>query len=58
LITWTTVGFGDVTPTPSTRMLAACEAVLGYFVMAGLVGLLVVTFNRLLTHDKRAQKGD
>jgi hypothetical protein len=54
-ITWTTVGFGDVTPTRATRMLAACEAVLGYFVMAGLVGLLVVTFNKVLAADRVAQ---
>lgn len=53
LITWTTVGFGDVTPTPATRMLAAAEALTGYLVMAAIVGLLVVTFNKLLTTEMK-----
>jgi Ion channel len=33
IITWTTVGFGDIVPTPSSRMFAASEALCGYVYM-------------------------
>ena len=44
LITWTTVGYGDLVPIPQARFLAASEAVLGYLSMGLLVALLLHWF--------------
>jgi Ion channel len=44
VITWTTVGYGDLTPTPDLRLIAATEALLGYVFSGALVGLLVNKF--------------
>jgi len=44
LVTWTTVGYGDLTPLPQARLLAASEAVLGYLFMGLLVALLLQWF--------------
>jgi Ion channel len=37
LITWTTVGYGDVVPTPAIRLFAASEGVVSYIGMAALI---------------------
>ncbi|MEY2480637.1 MAG: hypothetical protein QOI04_1564 [Verrucomicrobiota bacterium] len=37
VITWTTVGYGDFTPSPETRGYAAIEALLAYIFMAMLI---------------------
>src|SRR5262249_40339666 len=42
LITWTTVGYGDFVPTDGIRLLAGLEALVGYFYMALLIGVLMV----------------
>ena len=44
VMTWTTVGYGDFKPAPSTRGLAACEAIAGYLVMTLIIALFVKYF--------------
>lgn len=39
-ITWTTVGYGDITPTPSSRLITASEAISGYIYMGIFIGVL------------------
>lgn len=47
-ITWTTVGYGDVTPAGGfSRIVAGMEAMNGYLVMAIFIAALVQTFERL-----------
>ncbi len=38
VVTWTTLGFGDLTPTPAIRPVAALQALLGYVFLGVLVG--------------------
>jgi len=40
VVTWTTLGYGDFTAPADIRMIAAFEALLGYFTFGMLVGLL------------------
>lgn len=40
-ITWTSVGFGDLVPTPEARSLLAIESILGYLFMAALAAVLL-----------------
>lgn len=46
LITLTTVGYGDVTPTLQSRSIAAFEALTGYIVMGLLISVLVTIAQR------------
>jgi len=39
VITWTTVGYGDFTPPPELRLIAAIQALLGYAFFGVAVGL-------------------
>jgi hypothetical protein len=39
--TWTTVGYGDYTPTPAARTYAALEAMIGYLFMAFFIPTLI-----------------
>jgi len=41
IVTWTTLGYGDFSPIPKLRLIAAFEALLGYLYMAMLVGLFL-----------------
>lgn len=41
IVTWTTVGYGDLVPCRSGRLVVALEAILGYLVMALLIAVLV-----------------
>lgn len=41
LITWTTLGYGDVHPPESLRLLAGSQAILGYISMGILVALIL-----------------
>jgi len=43
IVTWTTLGYGDIQPTGSARNYAASEAIIGYLYM----GLIVSQFFRL-----------
>ena len=49
IVTWTTLGYGDVRPTPDARLLAASESVVGYIVMAISIGLFASFFQHLRT---------
>ena len=40
LVTWTTLGYGDITPPAGIRLVAATEAVLGYVFFGLTVGLV------------------
>jgi hypothetical protein len=49
VITWTSVGYGDVTAVaPAARFFAALEAVNGYVVLALFIAALVPVFQELL----------
>jgi hypothetical protein len=39
IITWTTVGYGDFTPAPDLRLIAALESLIGYMFFGVAVGL-------------------
>lgn len=41
VVTWTTLGYGDLQPLQELRMVAALEALMGYVYMALLVGLFL-----------------
>lgn len=47
VITWTTVGYGDFTPTPAARPYAAIEAMVGYMFTALFVPTLIYATNAL-----------
>ena len=51
VVTWTTLGYGEVLPTSSIRSFAAAEAFLGYIYMAVAIGLTVSLL------DKRMKSG-
>lgn len=38
-ITWTTVGYGDITPTEGSRLFTALEAICGYIYMGIFIGI-------------------
>jgi hypothetical protein len=40
IITWTTAGYGDLTPAPDIRLIAAAEALLGNISLGLAVGLI------------------
>ena len=54
VITWTTVGYGDFTPTPAARPYAAIEAMFGYMFMAIFVPTLIYATN-VLRHPNEDQ---
>ena len=41
IVTWTTLGYGDFRPVESMRIVAACEAILGYVYMGVMVGVVI-----------------
>jgi hypothetical protein len=47
IVTWTTLGYGDVRPSPDARLLAASEAVVGYLFMAAFIGMFSVLFRQI-----------
>jgi len=48
IVTWTTLGYGDFSPIPVLRLVAAVEALVGYIYMALLIGL----FFNLISNKK------
>jgi Ion channel len=52
IITFTTTGYGDFVPTPADRLIAAFEALVGFIVMAALIGAFARIFLRLFAFDK------
>ncbi len=46
IVTWTTLGYGDIKPTQDVRLFAAFEAVMGYLYMGLLIGVFFILFQR------------
>jgi voltage-gated potassium channel Kch len=40
-VTWTTLGYGDIVPSPAARPVAAIEALAGYVVMSLMIAALI-----------------
>ncbi len=49
IVTWTTLGYGDFRPTPSSRMVAASEALFGYFFMGLYLSIIFHVISRQST---------
>jgi hypothetical protein len=47
VVTWTTLGYGDVVPTQGARMVAASEALVGSLTHAAFIGLIANLFRPL-----------
>lgn len=41
IVTWTTLGYGDLTPINELRLIASLEALMGYIYMAIIIGLFL-----------------
>ena len=46
VVTFTTLGYGDLIPREEYRLVAAFQAIFGYLSLGALVGMLVTVFNR------------
>lgn len=46
IVTWTTLGYGDVIPLEDARPVAAIEALLGYVVMALLIAVVLAMLRK------------
>ena len=46
IVTWTTLGYGDVRPSMDARLVAASEALLGYIWMAFFIGMFALLFKQ------------
>lgn len=46
IVTWTTLGYGDFSPTKDLRLIAAIEALLGFLYMGLFVGVIAGTIVR------------
>jgi Ion channel len=46
VVTWTTLGYGDIRPSLETRLVAASEALLGYVWMGLFIGTLATLFKQ------------
>jgi Ion channel len=53
-ITWTTVGYGDLSPSPEARLYAASEALLAYVFMAMLIAGFLHLLARFRSDHKAA----
>jgi hypothetical protein len=51
IVTWTTLGYGDVVPTDASRMIAASEALVGYIFMAILISSFGYILNRIIRNN-------
>lgn len=49
VVTWTTLGYGDLTPTEDSMPWAMLEVILGYIFMALLVGKVFAIFRQMET---------
>ncbi|MEM7361021.1 MAG: potassium channel family protein [Pseudomonadota bacterium] len=45
IVTWTTLGYGDISPVPEMRLIASIQALIGYTYMAILIGLFLSVVN-------------
>ena len=46
VVTFTTLGYGDMAPREEYRLVAAFEAIYGYLALGALAGMAVALFNR------------
>ncbi len=46
VVTFTTLGYGDMAPREEYRLVAGFQAIYGYLFLGALVGVLVALFNR------------
>ncbi len=46
IVTWTTLGYGDFSPTNDLRLIASIQALLGYLSMGLYIGVIVSTLTR------------
>ena len=46
IVTFTTLGYGDIAPREECRLVSAFQAIFGYLSLGALVGMLVTVFNR------------
>lgn len=46
IVTFTTLGYGDIVPREQYRLVSAFQAIFGYLSLGALVGMLVTVFNR------------
>lgn len=44
IVTWTTLGYGDLSPVPDIQLLSAVQAILGYLYLGAIVSVLVSMF--------------
>lgn len=51
-ITWTTVGYGDISPTANARVFAAIEAVSGYLFMGIVISIVGSYLLTILNEDR------
>jgi Ion channel len=49
IVTWTTLGYGDVRPSIDARLIAASEALFGYIWMAAFIGMFAGLFRQWVT---------
>ena len=47
IVTWTTLGYGDLKPLPDFRLLAAFQALVGYVFLGVIVGLIMMLVARV-----------
>ena len=53
IVTWTTLGYGDLHPSEAGRLFAAFQALLGYVYTALLVGLFIAMVHERSDHDTK-----
>jgi hypothetical protein len=58
IVTWTTLGYGDVRPSLDARMFAAVEALTGYIAMATLIALFAIFVRRVFLDNVINSEGE
>ncbi len=58
IVTWTTLGYGDITPIGTARLAASIEALLGYIMMASLAVRLIHYFDFHTPQKQRENSND
>jgi hypothetical protein len=59
IVTWTTLGYGDVRPSVAARLIAASEALIGHLWMAMFIGVMAVWLRQMfITINQLAESAD